>query len=153
MKDQHVWEFSYREQYSCSDSSSCSPSSDLLNSHPEAGDSEDSAEKAKQIFINMNWISINLQDTFNLYSYLKLLQWDLLLQESPHHAHHSVELLSRVLTIGDHFDEGQRRQLVLCDDRPVWGKTEWRDERIQAELQTWYKSKDPLTFHQKRFCV
>lgn len=47
--DQHICDFSYRERYSCSDSSSCSPSSDLLNSRPVAGGFEDSVkEKNKQ---------------------------------------------------------------------------------------------------------
>lgn len=56
-------------------------------------------------------------------SYFKLLQRDFLIQKSPHHANHTVELLSCVLPIGDHSDEGQRGQLILCDDWPVCAKT------------------------------
>ena len=52
-------------------------------------------------------------------SYFELLQRDFLLQKPPHHADHGVKLRSRVLAVRDHLDEGQRRQLVLCDDWPV----------------------------------
>lgn len=100
---------SYRERCSCSDFSSCSPSSDLLNSRPAAGDSEDSVEEEKQMFIKIKGVIINSPVLkFKADSYFKLLQRDFLLQKPPHHAHHSVELWSCVLTIGDHFDEGQR---------------------------------------------
>ncbi len=55
-------------------------------------------------------------EKFSVDSYFKLLQWYFLLQEPPHHADHSVQLRSCVLAIRDHFDEGQRGQLILCDD-------------------------------------
>lgn len=44
------WVFPYMELHSCSDSSSCSPSSVLSNSRPEARDSEGSVQKEKQMF-------------------------------------------------------------------------------------------------------
>lgn len=41
-------DLSYKEQYSCSGSSSCSPLSDRSNSRPVAGDFEDSLEGKKR---------------------------------------------------------------------------------------------------------
>lgn len=87
------------------------------------------------MLIKISWISKNSPALkLKVDSYFELLQRDFLLQEAPHHADHCVELWSCVLAIRDHFDEGQRRQLILRDDWPVWGKTEWRAKTEIANI-------------------
>lgn len=75
-------------------------------------------------------------------TYFKLLQGDLLLQEPPYHADHSVELCSCVLAIRDHFDEGQRGQLILCDDWLVLGgQNEGRNYKSYCVILMCFKTK------------
>lgn len=47
------FDLTYMEQHFCSDSFSCFLWSELLNSHPEAQDSEGSAKKEKQMSTEM----------------------------------------------------------------------------------------------------
>lgn len=89
---------------------------------------------------NMYWKETNWEGIVD--SYIKLLQRDLLLQKPPHHADHHVELGSRVLAIGDYFDEGQRGQLVLCDDWPVFNRG--RGRRITKQIKQNYQHNSRL---------